>query len=135
MHGRSGFSLGLRRSKLHRLSEEAPGMPPVERRSVMAPEVNPPPVLPYAPPRPKPSRPALLAEVGCVSSMVGAIVFGVALPWATARGFVYDGAPSLMGGAVDVLFAIALGGALGALVVPAIVLGVYWIIWRMTVRP
>jgi hypothetical protein len=93
------------------------------------------PVLPYATPRPKAPRPALFAEVGCGSSLVGAILLGVALPWAALRGFEYDGAPSVVGGLVGVLIAFGVGVILGALVVPAIVLGVYWIIWRIAGRP
>jgi hypothetical protein len=93
------------------------------------------PVLPYAPPRRKAPRPPLFAEVGCGSSLIGAILIGVALPWAAVRGFVHDGAPSLVGGLIGVLIAFAVGLILGALVVPAIVLGVYWIIWRIAGRP
>jgi len=93
------------------------------------------PVLPYAPPTPKASRPAFVAEVGCGSSLVGAILLGVALALAAVRGFVYDGAPSLVGGLIGVVIAFGVGVILGALVVPAIVLGVYWMIWRIAGRP
>jgi hypothetical protein len=98
-------------------------------------EVDPRTVLPYAPPRPRASRPALLTEVGCGSSLVGAILFGAALPWAAARNFEYDGTPSLVGGAVSLLFATVIGAVIGMLVVPAIVLSGYWIIWRIAGRP
>ena len=91
--------------------------------------------LPYAPPSPKASRPALFAEVGCGSSLVGAILFGFALPWAAVRGFVYDGAPSLVAGALMVLLMMMIGWIVGAVVVPAIVLSGYWIIWRIAGRP
>lgn len=70
-------------------------------------EPGPQTVLPYATPRPRPKapRPAFFAEVGCASSVVGAVLLGVALPWWVARGFEYDGAPSLVGGAMGMLFA------------------------------
>ena len=62
-------------------------------------------------------------------------MLGVALAWAAVRGFVYDGAPSLVGGLIGVVIAFGVGVILGALVVPAIVLGVYWMIWRIAGRP
>ena len=101
----------------------------------MAHEIDPPPVPPHAPPRPKAPRPPFVAEVGCGSSAAGAVLLGIGLPWAAVRGFVYDGAPSLVGGAIGVLFAVVIGAVLGALVVPAVVLGGYWTLWRIAGRP
>jgi hypothetical protein len=92
--------------------------------------------LPYAPPRPKATRPPLLAAVATVSSLLGALVFGAVLPWAALRyGFVYDGEPSLVGAALLLVIGILIGAVVGALVVPAIVLSGYWIIWRLAGRP
>lgn len=62
-------------------------------------------------------------------------VLGIALPWAAFRGFVYDGGPFLVGGAVTLLLAPVLGGVVGGLVVPAVILSVYWIAWRIAGRP
>ena len=71
----------------------------------------------------------MLREVGCGSSVIGAILFGVALPWAAFRdGFVYDGAPSVVVVPLAVLFMIVVGGMVGAVLVPAFVLSVYWIV-------
>lgn len=93
-------------------------------------------VLPYAPPRPKAPRPAFLFEVGCISSFIGAILFGVVMPWFVLRdGFVYEGAESFLVWPLAVLFTMTTGGSVGAVGVPAIVLGGYWIIWRLAGRP
>jgi hypothetical protein len=92
--------------------------------------------LPYAPPRSKASRPALLAEVGCWSSLAGALLLGTVLPWASLRyAWVYDGEPSLVSAALLLVLGILIGAAVGALLVPAIVLSGYWIIWRLAGRP
>lgn len=91
--------------------------------------------LSYARQRPKASRPALSTEVGCGSSLLGAVALAIALPWAAVRGFVYDGAPSLVGAGLTVIAAAAIGGIVGALVVPAIVLSISWVICRIVGRP
>ena len=92
--------------------------------------------LSYAPPKAKAPRPALLAEVGCGSSLAGALVLGAVLPWAALRyTFVYDGAISLLSAALLLVLGILIGAVVGALVVPAIVLSGYWIIWRLAGRP
>jgi hypothetical protein len=101
----------------------------------MANELDSRPTLPYAAPRPHAPRPALFAEVGCGSSLLGAVLLGVTLPWAAVRGFAYDGAPSVVDWVLTVLFTAVIGGTVGALVIPAVVLSGYWIVWRIAGRP
>ena len=118
------------------MTGSTPDSPRTARPRVMARTDQVPTVLSYAPPRPKASRAALLGDIGCLSSLVGAFLVGAIVPWAVLRyDFVYDGAPSLVGGALLVVFGVLIGAILGALVVPAIVLSAYWIIWRLVGRP
>jgi hypothetical protein len=71
--------------------------------------------------------------VGCASSVIGVILFGVVLPCA---GFNYslshDGLE--MGGLLFWPFAMAVGAVLGAVVAPLCSLGVYWLVWRLAGR-
>jgi hypothetical protein len=101
----------------------------------MAREADPQHALEYASPRPLAPRPAHLGVVGCGSSLVGGVLLGVVLPWMALRNFVYDDPPALVGWGLTVVAAALIGGVIGALVVPAISLSVYWVIWRIRGRP
>jgi hypothetical protein len=89
--------------------------------------------LNYGHPRPRAPYPPLLREVGCFSSAVGVIVFGVVLPCA---GFQYVMTHAKdPGGPLFWPLAAILGGIAGAVGVPLVTLLVYWLAWRIAGRP
>ena len=101
----------------------------------MARAAGPQPALEYASPRAPAPRPAHLGVVGCGSSLLGGVLLGVVLPWMAPRDFVYDDPPALIGWVLTVVVAAVVGGVVGALVLPAVSLSVYWVAWRIRGRP
>ena len=91
------------------------------------------PVLPYRAPAGNPRRPPWFAEIGCASSPLGAILFGVIFPCGGFNSALHD--PNGPGGLLFWPFAMIVGGIVGAVVAPVCVLGIYWLSWRLAGRP
>jgi hypothetical protein len=77
-----------------------------------------------------------VAEVGCASSILGALTLGAGLPWWLAtHALAYEGIESFIGGPAVLVLGLVVGAVTGAIAMPLVLLAGYWLVWQVLGRP